>query len=248
MIPYQDMTFSDWNFYWGESVLFTKREGNWMGVTPVCVNDEGRFLHRDHTRLDDLADAGDTIKFEGFFSGVKFSVCPLSPFTSSDWMTYEPPLGYFILSGKLYLITSSAPRNRNKGLHQRRLRTVPALDRTALPNAIASVIGDDISFYDVYGQLVQEVARRLNEPFPASWYEAIIKGIEDAVAPAVILHKDAAFVPAAAQDVGHLLFKGTLLGNIRKVGGDLLFTPRNKPMTGIEVSVNEWVLSKLTKV
>jgi hypothetical protein len=240
------MTFSDWNFYWGESVLFTKRDGAWQGVKPMCVDDAGRFLHRDGTRLDDIADAGGNLKFQVFLTGRNFYAAPMQPFTSSGWMTYEPPLGYFILSGRLYLITSSAPRNRNKGLHQRRLRTVPALDRTALPSAIAGAIGDDLNFYDVYRPIVAEVARRLNVPFPSSWYEAIIKGIEDDVVPAVILHKDAAFVPAVGKDTGHLLFKGTLLGNVSKVGRDLLFTPRNKPVTGIETSVNEWVLSKLT--
>ena len=245
MIPYQDMTFADWNFYWGESVLFAKLQGVWQGVVPSPYGENGEYEHSDSTRLDDIADNGGTIQFNYFGARGSIRVSPLLPFTSNDWITYEPTLGYFILGGKLALLTSHAPRNRIKGLHQRRLCPVLPLDASALPKSVASVISLETRFYELYQVIVTEIARRMNEPFPTSWHAAIDTAIQDSVSPAVILHSDVALVPVKGTDCGHLLFKGTLIGKVTKVGTKLRFTPRCKPATAIESSVNSWVLSKL---
>ena len=151
-----------------------------------------------------------------------------------------------MINGRLALLTSNAPRNRNKGLHQRRLCSVIPLDESALPKSVSRVISLETRFYECYGQIVEEITRRMNVPFPQAWYTPIAEGIQ-AEAVAVILHSDAAFVPVKGRDYGHLLFKGTLLGKITKVGTKLRFIPRCKPTTAIESAVNSWVLSKLTQ-
>ena len=243
MIPYMDMTFADWTFYWGESVLFTKIAGEWRGVCPMSRDDNGDYLHRDSDRLDDI----DSIQFGYHSTGTTFSVPALEPFTSDDWVTYEPALGYFIIGGKLALITSEAPRNRIKGLHPRRLRSVVPLDTSALPKSVAGAISLETSMYDYYNTIVKEIASRMNNPFTMAWYHKIDKAIQEGVSPAVILHSDVAFVPVKGTDYGHLLFKGTLLGRVIKVGTKMRFVPRCKPITSIETVVNSWVLSKLTR-
>jgi hypothetical protein len=246
MIPYQDMTYGDWNFYWGESVLFAKRNGKWAGVRPATYDSTGRFIYDEDQRLDDIESNGDKVPFRNFHTNEKFWVRPMEPFKSDDWVTYEPPLGYFILNGRLALIASTAPRNRIKGLHQRRLQGVIPLDSSALSTAVARLIHlEGTSGGSTYAQLVREIERRMDTPFPSSWYSPIMQGIKDSTTPAVILHSDAALVPIEGTDTGHLLFKGALIGKLTAVGTKLMFTPRCKPTTNIESAVNSWVQSKL---
>lgn len=249
MIPYQDMTFCDWNFYWGESVLFANYAGRWRAVRPVVAYEEDEELRfNDNDTLEQIDEDGGTLKFAYWDGSDTFRVSPLTPFDSNYWITYEPPLGYFILNNKLVLITSQAPRNRVKGLHPRRLASVVPLDVTAMPNCVRHVISLEQSFNLNYDSIIAQIEDRMNTPFPDSWYKLAIAGIRDHVTPAVILHRDVALVPVAGKDYGHLLFKGTLIGQLHATDNRLRFTPRTKPTTNIEATVNSWVISKITAV
>lgn len=248
MIPYQDMTFCDWNWYWGESVMFANVAGKWRAVRPIVYDEDEPIRFNESDTLEQIDDEGGTLKFAYWQGGKTFRVSPLTPFDSNDWITYEPPLGYFILDHKLVLIASQAPRNRVKGLHPRRLANVVPLDVTAMPTCVRNVISLEQSFNLHYASIIAQIEDRMNTPFPDSWYKLALAGIRDHVTPAVILHRDVALVPVAGKDYGHLLFKGTLIGRLYATDTRLRFTPRTKPTTNIESAVNSWVISKIAAV
>jgi hypothetical protein len=254
MIPYQEMTFSDWDFYWGESVLFHKLNGKWVGVYASNRSDsDGDYRHHRDALLEEISQEGGKLKFQVAYSPTSTDavyVDPMEPFHSSDWITFEPPLGYFLIEGNLQLLTCSVPRNRYKGLHSNRLRALPPVDVDILHTSVPTQeYGPRTGYRHSYSALVLEIARRLNEPFSTSWYLSIMGALTASEPSPVILAANVVFVPdTETNGRGHLLHNGSLLGILSIKGTTLEFSPRNDCPSKLAGSVSAWVRSKVFTV
>jgi hypothetical protein len=241
------MTVGDLTFYWGESTIFHKRNGRWEGVRLHLFDEGGSPLFSPEDLLDTLDEDGYRLVFSRVHGRGLVRCDPLEMFQSDDWITYEPELGYFITPrGKVLLLTSCAPRNRYKGLHQRRLSCVLPVDSGQIPSTIASKVETSTNTGIPFDSVVLEVANRLNNPFSESWYSSTLAAIENPEHTPVVLMSNVVFIPNEKALSGHLLYRGTLLGQVRQVKNRrLIFTPRNKPSSRIEKTVVSWVRSKL---
>jgi hypothetical protein len=251
MIPYQAMTFEDFQFYWGESILLYKPEDTWVAVRPITRDDEdGDYLHNTSRILERISSGGGKLVFEQVHGGFeRYSIDPLEPFTSDRWITYEPPLGYFFINNRVSLVTCRVPRNRYKGLHIHRLGEVPAVDTSLLPADLQGMVSTHPQFGVDFTQLVKEVVRRLNEPFPTAWYPSIIEALAAKDVTAVVLSESTVFVPDTGFALGHLLHNGSLIGTVRLDDAPtarLVFVPREESTSTIENAVHAWVRSRLT--
>jgi hypothetical protein len=249
MIPYQDMQYKDWVFYWGSSWIFTVVKGKWTGVRPLLNDSEtgepliSGYLHR--RTLETLGSTDIKLTFQTV-EGDIMKVSPLTPFESDEWVTYEPKLGYFLFNDKLTLLTSASPRNRHRGLHQNKLVSAPAVDASALPKLCREMVTPvGTGGVDMFG-LVKEIARRLNEGFPDYWGTAVLAAFKDNTA-VTILSDSTAMVYDPIKELGHILFQGAMIGTVT-VGSneELVYTSRTPATSKLEVSVRDWVRSKLT--
>jgi len=252
VIPYSEMTFHDFDFYWGTSVLFHIIEDSWVAVTPdTRMEDEDGEMCLIYSECDTLEslDCRDCmIPFMRYFGGSPLMVPPLAPFRSPDWVTYEPKLGYFVLNDSLVLLTSSTPRSRHKGLHTRRLKSMPVIDAGATSNAVARVMTPRSAAMLPFSSLVQEIAHRLNNEFSSSWYLSVLNSLVAKEARPIVLNHNTAFVPEQGETYGYLLTNGAMLGRIEIQGTRLVFTPRCKPTSTIEATVTSVIRAKLTTV
>jgi len=246
MIPYQVMTFGDYNFYWGDSIMFTKIAGEWLAVRPRNANRDGEYQYSTARTLERLSRDGDELRFQEVNSGDFLYASAMEPFESDDWITYEPSLGYFMLDRTLVLVTSSVPRSRHKGLHSNRLQSLMAIDESAIPEELISrvVVRDGYSL--PMDALANEIASRLNTPFPDSWYSPVRTAILSG--QPVILDAQTCAIPDSSKGITHVLYQGALLGHVVEQGQRLDFVPRVEPTTSLEKAVNTYLRSKLVTV
>ena len=240
MIPYTRMTFSDYNFYWGESILFTQLEGKWTPVRPVNHTEDG-YMQNEGMLLERIGAHGGKLQFITLDSVTHVEVPPMNLFESDDWITYEPALGYFILRGQLGLITSNVPQSRHKGLHNARLSCMSPLGEATLPSHVDVVTGSGYSICII--TLANAIADRLNTPFSSSWYTTINTGMS-ADQP-LILDAKTCVIPTPQTGGACLFFQGTLIGQIKKKAALLEFHPENKPTTNLELAINSYIRTRL---
>jgi hypothetical protein len=246
MIPYQDLTFADYQWYWGESIMFTKRDGQWIPVNPMFFDEEGRLMYDESSRLEDIAEYGNLLYFTPLNGAGSISARPMEIFESSDWVTYEPRLGYFKVDGRLIYLTSGVPRSRHKGLTVQRLRARSPLDGTIVPRAVEQAILIPNTYGLPIYSIADTLADRMTNPWCESWYALVIEALLGD--EPTILDSETCVVPDRGKGLGHLLHNGTLLGHIRLEGTRLLFTERTKPTTSLEEVVHAHIRSKLIEV
>ena len=259
MIPYQNITLNDFVFYWGDSVLFHKYHGTWVPVRPIHIEE----MEMDDT-LEQVSDQDYTLQFRIVTmdrAGGFVEVDPLDIFESDDWISYEPPLGYFMLNiptvnskdewhdvRKIVLLSSTAPQSRQKGFAFNRLRSNVPVDLSAIPEAVSSrIVTPSMRLLDE-NEIVIEIASRLNSEFPSSWYKGVLMAMEND--DSVILDSSTCVIADRRKSLAHLLYNGVLLGHVTMhnctlSGARLVFKPRAKATTRMETTVNSYIRSKL---
>lgn len=243
MIPYEDMTYRDWEFYWGQSILFTKPGDRWIPVRPSCVNEEGEYRHPARDSLERIDRRGGLLYF---YTNDKIPAIikarPMEPFHSKDWVTYEPPLGYFILNKRLCLLDCMAPRSRYKGLSLHRISLSYPVDPVILPKSSHYWIPQQsMGSIDVV-RLAYEIADRMSDGFPEGWGDNIRLALSSN--KPVILAPEVAVVPDIVNSRVVLLHNGVMLGTVAIASGALSFTPRSNK-SQVEKTVSAWVRSKI---
>lgn len=257
MIPYQNMRYGDFEFYWGESLIFYKHaNAGWIPVMARPINSAD--IDRDYM----LENCGRWFEFmtinppagyqylgKPIQANIRVNVGNLMTlFESDDWVTYEPRLGYFYNpDDKLILVTSQCPRNRYKGLHQRRLTLAPPIDSGVLTGTASTILSNDTSVREnVLDAIAWQVCQRMNTPFSNAWHP-IVDMLFNSDYPSVILSDSAAAVKTE-DNKAMLIFEGTYLGVIsRTKRGALRFTPRTSNTSTVEAVVHTWIRDNLKR-
>jgi hypothetical protein len=248
MIPYQDLTFRDWDWYWRESVLLYKHEGEWKAFTSCNRNEdhedddmEDRLLYDGDMTLERMKARNLKVPLREFPSGnlSPVSISPMNVFNDPDWISYVPELGYVMVGDTLTLLTTRAPRRREKGLTRSRVTAVPVVEPAAVPSSLLSRIPDALPVQH-FSRNVTALVKRMNTVASPFWGARIIASMSsDGMVPCV-LTPTVAFIPNSGTR-GCLLLNGSLLGSVTREGARLTFTPRGGDRGSIEQAMKSWV-------
>lgn len=204
MIGYHGMVLDNMEFYWRRSFFLFRANGTWKPVRFSCIHypEDSDTPMRGPVRVDNGDKAGYTMCFMDNQHNDIITACD-EPFTSDDWITYRPYLGYIMPTPRnLFRLVARVPRSRNKGL---------VLEGDARNVIVAISLGPD-SDYVHPSALVQGLCDRMNKGYatPQDVSRAVTERLPCLLGPELALYDNT------------VRYYDTTIGTIREDGGTLV--------------------------